>query len=72
MEYELCCEIFKSCSRNQMRDITFQTVETSDPETYVRGIEAQAKIIREDLKDGTVIIHTDTAGLLKRYTFSPI
>jgi len=55
-----------------MRDITFQTVETSDPETYVRGIEAQAKIIREDLKDGTVIIHTDTAGLLKRYTFSPI
>ena len=32
----------------------------------------QAKIIREDLKDGTVIIHTDTAGLLKRYTFSPI
>ena len=72
MEYELCCEIFNSCSRNQMRDITFQTVETRDPETYVRGIEAQAKIIREDLKGGSVIVHTDTAGLLKRYTFSPI
>ena len=31
-----------------------------------------AEIQREDLADGTVVYHTDTAGLLKRYSFTPL
>ena len=57
-EYELCCEIFNQCSNNQMRDVDFQEIEV--------------EITREDLADGTVIYHTNTAGLLKRYSFTPV
>ena len=67
-EYELCCEIFNQCSNNQMRDVDFQ--EVSD--AYVRALEPRADIEREDLAGGTVVYHTNTAGLRKRYSFTPI
>ena len=71
-EYELCCEIFNQCSNNQMRDVTFQEVSVEDTDAYVRHMEPRAVIEREDLPNGSVIYHTDTAGLRKRYSFTPI
>ena len=71
-EYELCCEIFNQCSNNQMRDVDFQEIEVVDTDMYIRQLEPRAEITREDLADGTVIYHTNTAGLLKRYSFTPV
>ena len=71
-EYELCCEIFNQCSNNQMRDVAFQEVAVADTDAYVRSLEPRAEIEKEELSDGTVIYHTNTAGLRKRYSFSPI
>ena len=71
-EYELCCEIFNQCSNNQMRDVDFQEVAVADTDAYVRSLEPRAEIEKEELSDGTVIYHTNTAGLRKRYSFSPI
>ena len=70
--YELCCEIFNQCSNNQMRDVDFREVSVEDTDAYVRDLEPHASIEKEELSDGTVIYHTDTAGLLKRYSFTPI
>ena len=70
--YELCCEIFNQCSKNQMRDVDFREVSVEDTDAYVRDLEPRASIEKEELSDGTVIYHTDTAGLLKRYSFTPI
>ena len=39
---------------------------------YVRELEPRAEIEEESLSDGTRIFHTNTAGLLKRYSFTPI
>ena len=71
-EYELCCEIFNQCSNNQMRDVACQEVAVADTDAYVRSLEPRAEIEKEELSDGTVIYHTNTAGLRKRYSFSPI
>ena len=71
-DYELCCEIFNQCSNNQMRDVDFREVSVEDTDAYVRDLEPRASIEKEELSDGTVIYRTDTAGLLKRYSFTPI
>ena len=70
--YELCCEIFNQCSNNQMRDVDFREVSVEDTDAYVRDLEPRASIEKEELSDGTVIYHTDTAGLIKRYSFTPL
>ena len=71
-EYELCCEIFNSCSNNQMRDVDFREVTVEDTDAYIRNLEPRATIEKEELTDGSVIYHTDTAGLRKRYSFTPL
>ena len=35
-KYEMCCEIFNSCSNNQMRDVAFADVSVEDTDAYVR------------------------------------
>lgn len=69
--YELCCEIFNQCSNNQMRDVAFSEVETSDTDSLIRQLEPRADIQREDLADGAVIYHVSCCGLRKRYSFTP-
>ena len=71
-EYELCCEIFNQCSNNQMRDVSFEEVSVEDTDAYVREMEPRATIEKEELSDGSRIYHTDTAGLHKRYSFTPL
>lgn len=69
--YELCREIFNQCSNNQMRDVSFEEVALEDPDAYVREQEPRAVIEKEVLANGTLVYHTDTAGLLKKYSFTP-
>lgn len=70
--YELCCEIFNSCSNNQMRDVDFQEVEVADTDAFIRATEPRATVEKEVLSGGTVIYNTNTAGLRKRYSFTPL
>ena len=70
--YEMVREILNSCPNNQMRDVDFREVSVADPGAYVRELEPRAEIEEESLSDGTRIFHTNTAGLLKRYSFTPI
>ena len=51
---------------------TANTLTVEDTDAYVREMEPKAVIEREDLPGGTVIYRTDTAGLLKRYSFTPV
>lgn len=71
-EYEVCREIFNQCSNNQMRDVDFFELEIPDLDAYMKAEEPKALIEKEVLESGTVIYHTDTQGLLKRYSFTPI
>lgn len=72
MTYELCREIFNNCGNNQMRDISFEEISLDDVEAYVRKLEPKASIEKDELSDGTLIYNTDTVGLRKRYSFTPI
>ncbi|MBR5509522.1 MAG: hypothetical protein IKV59_05665 [Lachnospiraceae bacterium] len=73
-EYEVVYEIFNECANNQMRDVFFEEVMIDDPESYIRKKhkEKDLKLEREELADGTIVYHVDTAGMLQRYTFTEI
>lgn len=73
-EYEVVYEIFNECANNQMRDVFFEEVEIEDPESYIRGKhkDKNLELSREDLKDGTIIFHVNSAGMRQRYTFTEI
>lgn len=71
--YEMVREILNECPNNQMRDVFLREVETDDPEAFVRSMLSaeETEIIREDLSDGSVVIHANGVGLAQRFTFSP-
>lgn len=73
-EYEVVHEIFNECANNQMRDVFFEEVEIDDPEAYIRRKhkDKDLKIEREELADGTIIYHVETAGISQRYSFTEI
>lgn len=74
-EYEVVHEIFNQCSGNQMRDVFIEETEIADLEAYVvnkHKDERDFTFEREDLADGTVLYHVNTAGILQRYTFTEI
>ena len=50
----------------------FREVEVEDTDAYVRALEPRATIEKEVLANGTILYHTDTAGLRKRYGFTPV
>ena len=72
MRYEMIREIFNKCSGNQMRDVFVSTVETDDPEGYVRKMlkGREVAIDRDVLKDGTIVFDVDVAGLKQRFSFT--
>lgn len=73
-EYEVVHEIFNECANNQMRDVFFEEVLIEDLEAYIRSKhkDKDLKLEREELADGTVIYHVETAGISQRYTFTEI
>ena len=71
MRYELIREIFNLCSGNQMRDVFVSTVETDDPEAYLRSVLVGTDISIEgrETRDG-VIYDVVTDGLRQRFSFT--
>lgn len=72
MRYEMIREIFNKCSGNQMRDVFVSTVETDDPEGYVRKLLKGREVVidKDVLKDGTICFDVDVAGLKQRFSFT--
>ena len=73
-EYELVQEIQNLCPTHQMRDVFFQEVETDDPEDYVRQLlkGKDVQLLRDDQKDGGVIVYASVSGMTQKYIFTPI
>ena len=72
--YEVVREIANSCSRNQMRDVFFDEVETDDPVAYVRS-QIKGDDVRLDvdpLEGGAVCIHVESAGMFQKFLFTPL
>ena len=72
--YEVVREIANSCSRNQMRDVFFDEVETDSPEAYVRrqikGDDVRLTV--DPLADGAVCIYVESAGMFQKFLFTPL
>lgn len=72
MIYEIIKDIKNSCSNNQMRDISIQELEISDPDRWIRAAEPRAsQIIRQDMPRG-VRFHVTVAGMTTVYTLTEI
>ena len=74
MEYELVREIKNLCRNNQMRDISFEEVETEDPVEYVRRLlrGRVVEITPDWHDDGSVSVHACVDGLIQTFTFTPL
>ncbi len=72
--WEIVREIANSCSRNQMRDVFFEEAELDDPESYVREqIRGEGlRVEKEELPGGAVRVFAEQAGLLQKFTFTPL
>ena len=73
--YEVVREIENQCSRNQMRDVFFEEVETDDPLEYVRSIlrdGGEAVLRLEKHVDGNLTVHADCSGMIQKYLFTKI
>ena len=72
MRYEVIREIFNKCSGNQMRDVFVSTVETDDPEGYVKNLLKGKEVVidKDVLRDGTIVFDVDIAGLKQRFSFT--
>ena len=72
-QYELVREIPNLCRNNQMRDIFFDEVETSDPVAYVQNFlkDSQVEITAETKADGSVTIFAVADGLTQKFIFTP-
>ena len=72
--YEVVREIANSCSRNQMRDVFFEEVETDNPEAYVRsrikGDDVRLEV--DSLGGGAVCIYVESAGMFQKFLFTPL
>lgn len=73
-EYELVREIPNLCPNNQMRDVFFNEVETTDPVEYVRDfLKASATELSVERKeDGTVIVFAVADGMTQKFIFTPV
>ena len=73
-EYEMVREIKNLCPNNQMRDIFFDEVETSDPVAYVKNF-LKGKVLSvssENGADGVITVYADCDGLIQKFIFTPV
>ena len=73
--YEVVREIENQCSRNQMRDVFFDEIETDDPLTAVRallkdGAEPVLTLLEHDANSLTVF--AESAGMTQKFLFTKI
>lgn len=72
--YELVREIQNECSRNQMRDVFFDEIETDDPVEYVRGLitDENKELTVEQGRDGNITVFACASGLHQKFVFTEI
>jgi len=71
-QYELVREIQNLCPNNQMRDIFFEEVETSDPVAYIRDLLKVTSLSADPHADGSVTVYASTDGFTQKFIFTPI
>ena len=73
-EYELVREIPNLCPNNQMRDVFFDEVETTDPVEYVQRFlkDSVTELSTERKPDGTVTVYAIADGMTQKFIFTPI
>ncbi|GHV25714.1 hypothetical protein AGMMS4952_04190 [Spirochaetia bacterium] len=73
-KYEMIREIFNSCSRNQMRDVDVQEIETDDVDAYLARLYAGESYTSERSvnENGMVVFDIDASGLVQRVSFAEI
>lgn len=73
--YEVVREIENSCSRNQMRDVFFDEIETDDPLEAVRGLlkdERDAELTLETHGADSLTVYARSTGMTQRFLFTKI
>ena len=73
--YEVVREIENECSRNQMRDVFFDEIETDDPVGAVRGMlkgDAEAVLTVERVGEESLTVYADCSGMIQRFLFTKI
>lgn len=73
-QYEMVHEIENQCSRNQMRDVFFEEVETDDPVAYVRSLLAgkSVELTVDEVAPGKINVYADVSGLTQKFLFTEI
>lgn len=72
MRYEVIVEIENNCKRNQLRDVSFEEYEISDPDAWVAGREPFAeKIEKSSTADGLLYIVL-AEGSVRNYMLTPV
>lgn len=73
-QYEMVHEIENQCSRNQMRDVVFEEVETDDPAAYVRSLleGKSVELTVDEVAPGRINVYADVSGLTQKFLFTEI
>ncbi len=73
-QYELVREIQNLCRNNQMRDISFDEVDTDDPVQYVKTLlkGRSVSLTGETRSDGGMTVYASCDGLTQKFVFTPI
>ncbi len=73
-QYEMVHEIENQCSRNQMRDVFFEEVETDDPAAYVRSLleGKSVELTVDEVAPGRINVYADVSGLTQKFLFTEI
>jgi len=73
--YEVVREIENQCSRNQMRDVFFDEIETDDPAAAVRSLlkgDGEAVITVEKHSEENITVYADCSGMIQKFLFTKI
>ena len=73
--YEVVREIENQCSRNQMRDVFFDEIETNDPVAAVRAMlkdEAEPVLTLVEHDANSLTVFAESAGMTQKFLFTKI
>ena len=73
--YEVVREIENSCSRNQMRDVFFDEIETDDPLEAVRSLlkdETDPVLTVQEHDCESLTVYAEASGMTQRFLFTRI
>jgi hypothetical protein len=70
--YEVVHEIQNLCANNQLRDVSFDEIETDDPEGYVRDLlrDEAVSLTVVNAEPDNLTIHVQCGGVSQRFLFT--